>query len=57
MKEDYFKFLDALRESGQINMFGAASYLVEMFDLKRSEAREIVMEWMKTFSERHRVVS
>ncbi len=57
MKEDYFKFLDALRESGQINMFGAASYLVEMFDLKRSEAREIVMEWMQTFSERHRVVS
>ncbi len=55
-KQVYFNFLDSLRDSGQTNMFGAAPYLMEMFDLDRFEAKEIVIEWMQTFSERHRVV-
>ncbi len=55
-KQVYFNFLDTLRDSGQTNMFGAAPYLMEMFDLDRFEAKEIVVEWMQTFSERHRVV-
>ncbi len=55
-KQVYFNFLDSLRDSGQTNMFGAAPYLMEMFDLDRFEAKEIVVEWMQTFSERHRVV-
>lgn len=55
-KEVYFNFLDSLRDSGQTNMFGAAPHLMEMFDLDRFEAKEIVIEWMQTFSERHRVV-
>lgn len=45
-KEVYFKFLDALRESGVTNMFGAAPYLAGAFTLSNSEAREILQEWM-----------
>lgn len=45
-KEVYFKFLDALRESGATNMFGAAPYLQESFSLSKGEAREILQEWM-----------
>lgn len=51
-KEDvatYFRFLDALRESGAINMFGCFPYLIETFALERGEARAIAGEWMRTF--------
>jgi hypothetical protein len=44
-------FLDNLRESGETNMFGAAPYLECAFpDMTRRQAREIVAEWMRTFS-------
>ena len=48
--EDYFDFLDTLRESGQINMFGAPGVLVDMFGISKYEARDIVSAWMKQFS-------
>jgi hypothetical protein len=47
---EYFEFLDTLRESGEINMFGAPSVLQEMFDLTKWEARDIVSAWMKQYS-------
>jgi|LakMenEpi03Aug12_release.lakeMendotaPanAssembly.Ray.scaffolds.fasta_scaffold3611835_2 hypothetical protein len=53
-QEVYFDFLDALRRSGQINMFGAPPYLQEVFGLKKHEAREIVVAWMESFSERQK---
>ena len=52
-KEDYFIYLDELRESGKTNIYGAAPYLQEAFFLNRKEARDILVEWMETFSERH----
>ena len=52
-KEDIFAFLDNVRESGSINMFGAAPVLQEVFGLDRREAKDILLEWMKTFGERH----
>ena len=48
--EGYFEFLDDLRESGDINMFGAAPVLAEMFDLSKFEARDILSAWMKARS-------
>lgn len=51
--EEYFEYLDALRESGVTNMFGAAPYLVEEFGMNRSKARSVLSEWMCTFNERH----
>ena len=53
-KQVYFEYLDALRESAITNMFGAAPYLANAFDLSKQEAREILKEWMETFSERHK---
>jgi len=53
-KEQIFEFLDNLRESGITNMFGAGEYLEAAFDLDEREARALLVEWMKTFSERHR---
>lgn len=32
-RENIFDFLEDLRDSGQINMFGAAPYIVENFGL------------------------
>lgn len=53
--EQYFAFLDSIRESGKINMFGAAPVLQEVYGLTRQESRKILLEWMDTFSERHPV--
>ncbi len=47
--EMYFEILDDLRESGEINMFGAPRVLQEMFDLSKFEARDIVSAWMEQF--------
>ena len=56
-KEEMFVYLDDIRETGAINMFGAAPYLQDAFDLSRHEARDILLEWMDTFSERHKVTN
>ena len=54
-REMYFEYLDGLRDSGLTNMFGASPYLQESFGLNRYEAKDIVMEWMRTFGQRHKV--
>ena len=46
----YFRFLDSLRESGAINMWGAAPVLAEAFGLTKPQAREVTAAWMKTFN-------
>lgn len=51
-KESMFQYLDDLRESGQVNMFGSGTYLQSTFGLSRYEAKDVVLEWMKTFGER-----
>jgi len=51
-KESMFQYLDDLRESGQVNMFGSGTYLQSDFGLSRYEAKDVVLEWMKTFGER-----
>lgn len=52
-KEEVFSYLDMVRESGAINMFGAAPYVAEAFGLSKREARDLLLEWMQTFDERH----
>jgi len=46
-------FLDELRDSGVTNMFGAAPYIVEEFGVTRQEAKDLLLNWMQTFDERH----
>ena len=47
-----FDYLDNLRESGVVNMFGATPYVQEAFDLTKAEARAILKEWMETYGKR-----
>lgn len=47
--EEYYAYLDALRESGVTNMFGAAPYLQQEFGLDRYEARKVLLQWMDSF--------
>lgn len=48
MKE-IFEFLDELRESGQINMFGAPAVLQDVFDMSKKEAMETFVAWTEQF--------
>jgi len=47
--EHYFKFLNDLRDSGEINMWGATPYLVSEFNVSRLEAKAILMSWIASF--------
>lgn len=52
--DEHLEYLDALRESGQTNMFGARPYLASEYpDLTRAQASEVLTYWMRTFGERH----
>ena len=51
--ERQFAYLDELRESGVTNMFGAGPHLEVKYDIGKAEARLILADWMRTFSERH----
>ena len=53
LQEKVNVFLDKLRESGAINMFGAAPYVSDAFGVTKYEARDLVKNWMQTFEERH----
>jgi hypothetical protein len=48
--EKYYDFLDGLRESGTTNMFGATPYLKKAFKLKEEQAKEILLDWMHTYT-------
>ncbi len=47
----FFEFLNELRESGAINMFGAAPVLADTFGMTKSQARGVLSAWMKSFEE------
>ena len=53
LKEEIFAFLDEVRLSGLINMYGAAPYVEECYNVSITEARSLLREWMETFSERN----
>ncbi len=52
-KKLVFEFLDELRESGAVNMFGATPLIVMTFGYDRDTSRKLLADWMNTFSERH----
>ena len=47
-RENVFMFLDAVRETGAINMLGAVPYIIEEFSCTRDEARDMLLEWMRS---------
>lgn len=48
-KQIYYDYLEELRQSGKINMFGAAPYLQREFGLEYYEAVKILGEWMTSY--------
>ena len=49
-KQEIHDFLIELRDSGETNMFGAAPYLMNEFGMTRYEAKDALLEWMRSFS-------
>jgi len=47
----YFDWLEALRQSGIVNMFGASPYLMKAWSLPERKADAITVYWMKHYSE------
>lgn len=52
--DEHLVFLDALRVTGVTNMFGAQPYIRDEFPgLTETQARTVLVHWMKTFAARH----
>ena len=52
-RQEFFEFLDELRESGVVNMYGAAPYLQREFGIhNKITAYRILDDWMQSFAER-----
>lgn len=49
VSDKHLAFLDAIRESVIINMMEAIPYLTTEFSISRTDAKEILKYWMKTF--------
>jgi hypothetical protein len=52
-KEDYFAYLDLLRENGETNMYGAGVYLQKEFGISKHEARAVLGEWIDNYDDPH----
>ena len=49
LKEAAFEYLETLRESGIVNMYGSGPYLQEEFGVSRAEARELFQAWVDSY--------
>lgn len=47
---EYYKTLEAIRDSGIVNMYGAAPYLAEYCEIDEKLARQVLINWMKNYS-------
>ena len=45
----YFAYLVQLRDSGVTNMWGAAPYIAQEFDIPAEEAKDVWLRWIKSF--------
>ena len=48
--EAFFPILDVLRESGEINMFGAPRWLQDNFGLSKQVALDVFTKWTEQFN-------
>lgn len=51
--QEVFEALDNLRDSGIMNMFGAAPVLERMYGFDHNTATKFLSLWMNTYSKRH----
>tara|TARA_B100001248_G_C27136344_1_gene342485 strand:+ start:258 stop:449 length:192 start_codon:yes stop_codon:yes gene_type:complete len=47
--QQYFDFLDGVRDSGEHNMYAAPSLLRDAFGLDKRTAQIIGLEWMRSY--------
>ena len=52
VRELVYEFLDELRESGTVNMFGASSDLQDEFGFDKSTCRSLLSDWMNQYEEK-----
>lgn len=55
-EQEYFDFLEELRQSGDTNMYGADIYLQNAFPLDKVGARTVLSKWMKLHSDPTRIL-
>lgn len=47
---DIFYYLNGLRDSGIVNMFGATPFIVREYGISKQEAKKHLAQWMKVFN-------
>ena len=52
VRELVYEFLDELRESGTVNMFGASSDLQDEFGVDKYTCRSLLSDWMNQYEEK-----
>lgn len=45
-KKKVFEYLNVLRDSGIVNMFGSGAYVQRTFNVTSEEANKFVLDWM-----------
>lgn len=45
-----YVYLERLRRSGIVNMFGAGAYLARKFGLEMQEANKVLFAWMDSYN-------
>ena len=49
-EEEVFEYLCMLRDSGEVNMYQSAPYLMEEFNMSNNEAGRWLGDWITSFS-------
>jgi hypothetical protein len=52
-QKEIFVYLDDLRKSDIVNMFGARTHLMQVFDIPPARASATIDAWKKTYKQRH----
>lgn len=55
-EQEYFDYLEELRQSGDTNMYGASPYLQHAFGLNRERAVKVLANWMRAHSDPKRIL-
>jgi hypothetical protein len=48
-KNEYYAYLESLRDSGVTNMWGAAPFLQYEFGISYEDAKNILVDWIKSY--------
>jgi hypothetical protein len=49
LTDEIAEYLDHLRDTGLVNMFGAAPYIESEFGISRMDAKTALIEWMNSY--------